>query len=255
MSADPTHPSFPSPCIAEALCEIRFSAFKQPGGPHAGEFFKQIQPDFPEVEPIAEVGVQVQMDKEGLGHRLLAPRQRLRFKHREKPLYLQLGSDLLVVNLLATYPGWTQMKAEVLDAWSKAYRVHGQGTAIHGLTLRYINRIERENLAEQTSAWLRPTDVIPAAALRSDPGFLLRLEVQREGRTAVTLGDEPTPAGSGSLVLDIERTMNLLMASFTPEPDLESLAMTLDHLHNDIWRIFDDARTEKLTALLERRPE
>ena len=56
------HPTYPNPTIQEAVCEIHF---RLPDGVEwkpalLGELFKHIQPDFPELEPVTQIGIQFQ---------------------------------------------------------------------------------------------------------------------------------------------------------------------------------------------------
>ena len=62
------HPSYPNPMIAEALCEVHFElqegAQWKPSLP--GELFKGVQDEYPEMEPIQEMGVQFEAVPAGL---------------------------------------------------------------------------------------------------------------------------------------------------------------------------------------------
>jgi len=61
------HPGFAHPGIAEALCEVHFQFGEAGWKPTAfGDFFVALQPDFPELEPVAEMGVQFQLGAGGL---------------------------------------------------------------------------------------------------------------------------------------------------------------------------------------------
>ena len=251
-SAD-RHPSYPHPTIAEALCEIHFRLpADKPWRPALiGEFFKAIQEQFPEMEPVQELGLQVEVGSGGVSQRVLPPRSRVRFKHRDRPLILQLVEGTLTVNLLPRYPGWEQMRQDVIEAWKRAIEtLHAR--AIWRIGLRYINRIPRQSEPERPGDWLRPTDFIPAGVLGSAQGFLARNEVQldKENRIIVTLGDQP-PDGEapwGAIVLDIDRILERDLST-----DEALLLREIDALHDDVWRLFSNAQTERLTAFLNQR--
>ena len=119
------HPRYANPTIGEALCELHFALPDDVPwkASLAGELFKQIQNDFPEMEPGLEIGLQFELSPQRIGHSVLPPRQRMRFKHKERPLLLQLGPNVFTVNVLPVYPGWVKMRADVLEAWRQASHV------------------------------------------------------------------------------------------------------------------------------------
>jgi len=93
------HPSYRNPTIAEVLCEIHFSL--PDGEPWkaslAGNFLKKVQDEFPEMEPTTEIGLQFELGPQRIGHSLLPPRQRTRFKHKDRPLILPIGPNVFTV--------------------------------------------------------------------------------------------------------------------------------------------------------------
>jgi uncharacterized protein (TIGR04255 family) len=101
------HPTYPNPIIQEAVCEIHF---RLPDGVAwksslFGELFKRAQPEFPELEPVAQMGLQVQLEPSGVGHTLLPMQHQIRYKHASRNLLLQLSEHTLAVNVMPKYPG------------------------------------------------------------------------------------------------------------------------------------------------------
>src|SRR5437773_5728918 len=254
MTDDSRHPSYPNPTVTEALCEIHFAL-----GPGTswkptlpGDLFKSIQTEFPEMEPVVEVGVQVEFGPQGIGQKFLPPAQRARYRHASRPLLLQLSENVFTVNVLPKYPGWDVMRHDVVSAWTTAKRVL-HSTAVTRIGLRYINIIPRESPNERAGDWLKPTRYIPAAILESNSGFLLRLEAHmgNENRVIVTLGDAPPEAGSiGSIVFDIDRIVERGM-----DTSLEVLEQQMNRLHDDVWEMLSAAKNERLERLLQRTPK
>jgi uncharacterized protein (TIGR04255 family) len=164
----PSHPSYPNPAIAEALCELHFALPE--GVPWkaslAGDLFKQIQTDFPEMEPGMEIGLQLELSPQRIGHSVLPPRSRMRFKHKQRPLLLQLGPNVFTVNVLPTYPGWDKMRQDVLDAWRQASVVL-KPARIKRIGLRYINRISKAKQDEMPGDWFKSSDFVPQGVLAS----------------------------------------------------------------------------------------
>lgn len=245
------HPSYPNPTIAEALCEIHFDLAEgvewKPSLP--GEFFKRLQDDYPEMEPMQEMGVQLQAGPSGLAQRILPSRTRFRYKHKTEPRLLQLAEKTFTLNVLPQYPGWDVMVEQLADTWKQASEVLAP-ERVNRIGLRYINRVPKESEGQTASDWFKATDYLTPAVLRSGRGGLSRVEVRldNENRVVVTLGDQgPSPTEeSGGFILDIDRIVERYISVQVQEITAET-----DRLHEDVWAIFDSAKTEKLERFLQ----
>jgi len=250
-----THPSYPSPTIVEALCEVHFRLPpEKPWKPSLpGEFFKCIQDEYPEMEPLQEMGLQFEIGPLGLGQKILPPRPRMRFKHASRPLLVQLAENVLTVNVLAPYTGWDTMSRDVLDVWRQARDVL-EPSAIIRIGLRYINRIERQSADDHPGNWLKASDYIAPVVLRSTPEFLSRVEahLDAKNRIIVTLGNQPPAAASGygAIIFDIDRIVERELP-----PGEDALSPEMNRLHEHVWQVFASAKGDKLERLLKgKRP-
>lgn len=246
-----SHPTFPNPTIQEALCEIYFCLPKgiewKPS--LLGDFFKHVQVDFPTMEPVTHIGVELQVGPGRASQALLPPRHRMRYKHASRNLMLQLSQDILTVNILHKYPGWEQMCRDVLDAWQQVKAVI-KPAEITRIGLRYINLIKRSQPDELPGDWLAPSGYIPKSVLSSLPGFLSRLETRTDphNRLVVTLGEasaslEQSP---GAIVFDIDCISEKSMGI-----DDNSITAEITRLHDIAWTIFTSSRTSRLDRLLQ----
>lgn len=245
------HPSYPNPTIAEALCEVHFElregAEWKPSLP--GEFFKRVQDDYPEMEPIQEMGVQFEAGTLGLSQRVLRTRPRFRYKHKDQPLLIQLAEKTITLNVLPRYPGWEVMVERIADIWRRASQLLAPGR-VNRIGLRFINRVRRESGHQRPSDWFRTTDYIAPAVLRSGTGLLSRVETRldSENRVIVTLGDQgmsPTEP-DGAFILDIDRIVEKDLSILVDDITTEAA-----RLHEDVWNIFVSAKTDKLERLLK----
>ena len=237
------HPAFPNPTIREALCEIHFAL---PEGVNwdasfFGALYQAIQPDFPRLEPVASVGLQVQLASGKVG--LLPPQSRMRYAHRERNLLVQLSEGILTVNVLPRYEGWTQMRSDILWAWEQA----AQALSPAGITrigLRYINTVPKVEPDDTPGDWFARNEYTAAAVLASGPGLLSRCEVHHGllDRSVVTLGEAIETSG---YVLDIDRIRE------GQERTYLALEPTLSVLHDSAWSIFTGFISPRLTVLLE----
>jgi len=85
------YPAYPNPTITEAVCDIHFrlSQEKEWRPSFPGELFKHIQNEYPEMEPVLEMGLQFEFGPLGTGTKFVPQRQKVRFRHGTRPLILQ----------------------------------------------------------------------------------------------------------------------------------------------------------------------
>jgi uncharacterized protein (TIGR04255 family) len=244
------HPTYPNPIITEALCEIHFSLPDGTAWKPAffGELFKQLGPEFPDFEPVTQMGLQLILGPGG-GQAVLPSQQRMRYRHASRHLLLQFSEKTLTVNILPKYEGWAQMRTDILQGWEKARAVINP-PRITRVGLRYINHIERASADDQPGAWLASSIYVPQAVLASLPGFLLRLEthLNDQNRLIVTVAETPTEREGNvpGIVFDIDRIVEKEIV-----PDLHQLGNEVDQLHKAVWQVFSASLTPRLLQRLQ----
>jgi uncharacterized protein (TIGR04255 family) len=148
------HSTYPNPIIAEAICNIHF---RLPQGKQwlslPGKVFKQIQNDYPEMEPLVEVGMHLEPGSRGTGMNFVPQRQKVHFKHRSRHLMLLLGEDFLSISTHTPYRGWQVMRRDSLAAWQQIAGIL-QPEAITRIAIRYTNEIEKETQQDRPGTWL-----------------------------------------------------------------------------------------------------
>jgi uncharacterized protein (TIGR04255 family) len=117
--------------------------------------------------------------------------------------------------------------------------------------LRYINQIARTSDKDRPKEWIKTNDYVAPIVLDSpQPGFLSRVEAHLdiENSIIVTLGDQPPgPSGDyGVIIFDIDRVSQRNLA-----PQIEILEEEINRLHEDVWLVFDSAKSHKLELLLK----
>lgn len=240
------HPSYQNPIVSEALCEIHFRLRQGTDWNSAffGRLFEELSPDFPDFEPVTQVGLQVLFGPQGMGPAIRAPQPRMRYKHASDKWLVQLSENIFTVNILSIYPGWAQMRADILLAWDKACAVITPAD-ITRIGLRYINRIVRSGSDDAPGEWLNATAYLPQAALESLPGFLSRLEVRFNvhDRLIVTLAETSAKSDTdtSAIVFDIDRIVERDM-----DIDAQALGKEIDRLHEEVWQVFSASLTQRL---------
>lgn len=249
------HPSYPHPTIIEALCEMHFTLVNNAPWKASlvGELYKHVHDEFPTMEPGMDIGLQLDVGPGGIGQSVLPPRPRMRFRHKDRPILLQVAPLLFTVNVLPVYPGWDAMKRDVASAWRRA-RDAMAPAAVTRIGLRYINRIEPLTEDEAPSSWFKASDFVPEGVLRSRGAFLTRVESQidDQNRVIVTFG-ESCPSAENTqrgIVLDIDRIAEGMFST-----DEDRLLFEMDRLHEEVWKIFEASQTPRLVDHLNRGSE
>jgi len=166
------HPTYPQSTIHEAVCEVRFSTGRPWEHALSGELFKAVQNEYPTMEPVVQLGVQLEIGPQGLVQ-TAGPRPLTRYRHREKASLLQLTENSFAISFLSPYPGWQVMKQDFLSAWDLASRAL-KPERITRVGLRYINRLP---VVLTTNLALEEID--PRLRSRiSDPGLVDRVYIQ-----------------------------------------------------------------------------
>lgn len=245
------HPTYPNPAIQEVVCEIHF---RLPDGVDwrpalLGELFKHIQSEFPDLEPVTQIGIRSRIGPDGMAQAFLPPQQIMRYKHASRNLLRQLSKNIITVNVLPKYPGWMQMSRDILDAWTQTREVI-KPAGVTRIGLRYINRIERDYPDAPPGNWLAPSRYIPESVLLSLPGFLSRLETRtsQHNRLIVTLGDQTDSSDqeNSPIVLDIDCIIEKEIGI-----DNDAIVEEIELLHGNAWDIFSASMTPRLKRQLK----
>jgi uncharacterized protein (TIGR04255 family) len=247
------HPTYPNPTIVEALCEIHFQL---PEGTEwdsslFGEVFNQIQSNYPILEPVAGLRLQLPKGQDRKEQRFFPAEQRMRYKHKSQTKLIQLSQDIMTLNELPKYPGWKVMKNDILDAWANVSKVI-KPDAISRIGLRYIDKIARTKKNEKPGEWFKASEYIPKSVLESLPEFLSRIETRtsENNKIIITLGEfmsETVPEEGPPFVFDVDTIVEKEMKT-----NKKTIEQEIEQLHETVWTIFKASMTPRLEKLMKR---
>ena len=240
--------TYSNPTIQEAALEINFRADEGSWTPLSfGKFFEKVMLDFPTIENVPAPMFTIERGSPVTVQLVTSPTQILRYKHRTRPLLLQLTENKISVFEVGSYTGWEQFKADIKYAWQNVMEVV-QPVSVLQIGLRYINRIERSNPGESVGEWLQAIPNIPEAILGSHQGFLSQVVTAplENIRISVVVTEFDATDPMGPFIFDID-----IATRKETSTDTISLLGEIDHLHDTIWDIFSSAKTEKLERLLK----
>ena len=211
-------------------------------------FHDCVRKDYPTVEAIQELSVELNFGPSSLAQRAAVEGCRYRLRHKDRPLMLQLRDGVFTVNLLQPYPGWPMMRQTIIESWGIARDVFAP-SEIRRMGLRYISQVPRASEDDRVGDWIAGSDYVPTGVLGSQHSFMSRVEADlgSGNRMIVMLGEASVADAGvyGSIFLDIDRIIRQ-----TLPPDVE-LTDFLDGMHNEVWRVCSDSITPRLEQLLQ----
>ena len=247
MLTDNTHPSYPSPTIQEALCEIRFPADPLQFPSQFAPIWDRLREEFAQLETHVDVFFPSATNAILSGPLLSQPRFLLRHAHRS--FLLQFTPGAFTLNTLAPYLGWQTMREDIGAAWQSVQEVLATPT-VTNITVRYINHVPLP--PDDPQGWLVGGDYVPQAVVSAMPPFQSRIQTGTGtgNTTTLAIGHAGTPHGADfAMVVDIERSSS---GDFLAEP--ARVMDQADALHEDIWDLFKAVKGPRWNNVLEGKP-
>lgn len=240
------HPQYPSPVVIEAICDI---VFRTPewNPDVVGKYYTSVSEKFPIIEasPLPSMTMVLHI---GQPDSPPPPTPMLyRYKSTDSSKLIQLTQERLVINLLGNYAGWENFKKEIQYALSNLSPLL-PGAEIRRIGLRYVNRFER-NGEEALSNWLKPTAYIPQSVLTSQTKFFSQIQVRPSEHSWVNIvitTSDPPQSPAPSFIFDIDCAVEQ-----TALLDVTEIINETETLHESVWNIFSEAKTERLERLLK----
>ena len=242
-----THPSYPSPTIQEALCEIRFPADPLQFPSQFALVWDRLREEFAQLETHMDVFLPSTTNGILSGPLLSQPRFLLR--HARRSFLLQFTPGAFTLNTLAPYLGWQTMREDIEATWQSVQEVLATPT-VTNITVRYINHVA---LSPGTlEGWLVADDYVPQAVVSAVPPFQSRVQTGTgtKNTTTLAIGHTGTPGGADfAMVVDMERSSGGEFPAETTQ-----IMDRVDALHADIWDLFEAVKGPRWNDVLEGKP-
>ncbi len=226
-----------NPPLVEAVCEFRFQPQSGWNLTVPGQVYATLAADFPEIRDVTTVESRTVREPgsiEALVEHQITPRVQMR--RRDESALIQVGPDLLAINLLSPYPTWNDFRALITDVYSK-YAETIPSSAIVRIGLRYINRIVISPGRTNISDYLTLDPPLHGALERPVTGFVQRYELafdQPDGVLVHQTGFQTKPNSVPSLILDLD----FAAERFEDLSDTDALAAWLTQAHDRVYESF-----------------
>jgi uncharacterized protein (TIGR04255 family) len=238
--------AYPKAPIVEAVCEFQFSSPQAWDWTIPGLLYQEIQSEFPEKREERAFEINVRPGDHNPVQHFGNALTKLQFVRADGKSMVQVGPDLLAVNVQAPYPGWNVFLHNIARQF-EIYSKIAQPKGFKRIGLRYINHIKMSAASVELTDYFHFYPHLAPTVDQTHGPFLMRVMHERvEGRDAmsVTLGSV-VPATGLIFALDIDY--------YLLRPDGVSLDKGIDWIeraHASIEEMFEACITDKTRELL-----
>ena len=230
---------YKNPPFVEALCEFTFQS-KRWDWTIPGLMYHRISKDFPKKRQQEWFGMQLSKGS-GESQKLQHGIDKMQFLEEKERKIIQLSPNLLAINMLAPYLGWTTFKKDILRNIRIYYEI-ANPEKIKKISLRYINHINFDSEIDDKD-YFSITPKLPSPIPDVLSGIFLRYHIPYntypEMNLQLILGTRPSPKNKVSVAFDLN------MVSNQNYFELDKLEHWLDEAHIRLKTAFIVSLTEK----------
>jgi uncharacterized protein (TIGR04255 family) len=233
---------YKNPPLAEAICEIRLEYEQEWDWTIPGLFWQEIKEEFPRKRNVSTVQFQVANEGPDVNQSFRNSLSRMQFGSEDRKRVVQVGPTGIIINLVNYYSTWAEFKSlinRLLDVYLRIAPVK----SIHGVAVRYINKIDLTGGESGLQKYLRVLPPLLDGLPRLISNFVVRTDYVFEEEHAalgVTLASDP----------EIDEPIFLLEFTFQSEDGLQfSFANVYDWIemaHSNIETAFEASITDAL---------
>jgi uncharacterized protein (TIGR04255 family) len=238
---------YKKPPIAEAICEFQFKGTKEWDWTIPGLLYQEVRDEFPQKrqENAFEINIAPQIGKV---QQSVGSLSKLQFLREDGSAMVQIGPDLIAVNVLTPYPGWETFDA-LIKRQFEVYRKVAQPTAFNRIGLRYVNKIVFPTEEIETTDYFNYYPKLPKTVEQRHGAFSMRvLHTYAEDRDFMTFQMANTKPLNGLLTIVLD--LDYYLAK--PEAlEIERGVEWVSHAHEKIEDMFEASITDATRKLLE----
>lgn len=232
-----------NPPIIEAVCEFRFEPSQPWDWTVIGLVYDRIKDEFPEKKQRNDI--QLAIHAQGAE---ITQQVQMQFWREDKKALIQVGVDLLTINLLKPYPNWQTFK-DLIGRMLTIYRDITHPKGFRRIGLRYINRIEPPKGKVKIEDYLATYPIVPPDIPQTYAHWFQRIVIPFERSNGLLI------LHAGSIHDEQQRLAFLLDLDFgTLQGETVTLDQAIDWLeqaHTEIEQVFEACITDKARVLFE----
>jgi uncharacterized protein (TIGR04255 family) len=237
-----------NPPVTQAVCEFQFASDKAWDWTIPGLIYPKISDIFPEKqqEQAFQLTVTPQQHLQPV-QRVSTALSKLQFLTKDKSRMVQIGPDLLAINVQAPYPGWP----DYFKLISEQFRIYSEVASpksFKRIGLRYINQIHFGTQGIETTRYFNYYPHLPPTIEQAHGPFNMRVQHQfNEDRDVLVINfANIVPSDHLAYALDLDYSLT--------QPDKVQLGEGLNWVEDAHARIedtFEACITDELRSLFE----
>ena len=212
-----------TPPIAEALCELRFSAAPEKwNATIPGLYYEQVKNTYPVIVQQLMPGIQVANPGAGAQLTVAPVLTGAQFADENSASSVVISPENLAVTVAAPYPGWEEFLGRITSV-TEAYTSLGLDAQVGRVGLRYVNHIRIEGDSVALDDYFVEPPITPESFPEHLTGVLARWESAYADdanlRLIYSFASVPTNDGVSQFVIDLD----MFQLFPDPLPPMEAL--------------------------------
>jgi uncharacterized protein (TIGR04255 family) len=237
---------YTKPPITQAICEFQFKSPKDWDWTIPGLVYQQIESDFPVKKQEMAFEIQVMPQSNPVVQQAGSALSKMQFVSASGQAMVQIGPDLLGINALSPYPGWSTF-AQLIARQFDVYRKVANPVAFKRIGLRYINQIEFPAEALELTEYFHFYPHLPEGVEQKHGPFAMRvvqMHAEERDSMSLSLANVLVPTGRLGFASDIDYV--LLKSSII---ELDHGLKWVEEAHQNVEAMFEACISDKTRAL------
>jgi uncharacterized protein (TIGR04255 family) len=239
---------YDKPSIAEAVCEFQFRGSTDWDWTILGLVYQAIQAEFPQKRQEKNFEIRVAPQEGKVEQNVGGSLSKMQFVREDGSAMVQVGPDLLAINVLPPYPGWEGFE-ELIRRQFEVYNKIARPVGFKRIGLRYINKILFSTKGIETTDYFHYYPHLPATLEPTHGPFAMRVQHNFEDeRDALAIQMGHIKGNDGNIAIGLDLDYYLV------EPDRVELSKGLEWVsraHERVEDMFEACITDKTRRLLE----
>jgi len=178
---------YKKPPVSQVICEFQFVGVSAWDWTIPGLIYQEIGSAFPEKRQEKGVEVRITPHEEKVEQVLPSTLTKMQFLNASKSAMVQIGPDLLAVNILSGYPGWEGFR-DLVQGQFNIYNRIARPVGFKRIGLRYINRIQFSGPRIELTDYFNYYPQLPASIEQVHGPFSMQVtHFYDDGRDAMSL--------------------------------------------------------------------
>lgn len=239
---------YKKPPISQVVCEFQFVGASAWDWTIPGLIYQEMGDAFPEKRQEKGVEIRITPNEQKVEQVLPSTLTKMQFLNASQSAMVQIGPDLLAINILSGYPGWEGFRDLVQEQFNIYSRI-AHPIGFKRIGLRYINRFEFTEARIETTDYFNYYPKLPESIDQMHGPFSMQVlhfyDGERDG-LSLRMGSAVPPTPKVVIMLDLD--YYLLKQKSVELIDGRSW---IEQAHGRIETMFEACITDKARELFE----